>query len=221
MRILLFLIPCLAAFAADNSLQATLARLDSAAAKYKGMKADFRRTQHIGVIGQDDTETGQIIAKRPSPKELRMVVLIGPPNPRKVLVGPAKAEIYYPKMNRVEEYGLGKLGALKDQLLLLSFGATSKELLGAYTVTAGPSEAVAGQKATRLDLVPKDKQIFTAYPLIQLWISEETGMAVQQKLIDPSKDYNLAIYTNMQLNTVTEADLKLDIPKNAERKKIN
>jgi outer membrane lipoprotein-sorting protein len=222
MRILPFLavlIPLIGS-AADNSLQATLARIDSAAAKYKGMKADFSRTMHLEVINQNDTETGSVVARRTNPKDLRMLILIGPPNPRKVLVGAAKAEIYYPKMNQVEEYELGKIGALKDQLLLLSFGATSKDLLAAYTVTGGPAETVAGQKSTRLDLIPKNKQIFTAYPKIQVWISDETGMAVQQKLIEPTKDFNLAIYTNMALGNVTDADLKLDIPKNAERKKI-
>ena len=148
-----------------------------------------------------------------------MLILISPPNEKKVLIASNKVEIYYPKMNTVQEYELGKTGPLKDQLLSLTFGSTSKELLSGYSVTLGPSETAGGQNTTRLDLVPKDKELLKHYPKIQLWISDETGVTVQQKLNEPAGDYNQATYTNIQLANLSEADVKLDIPKDAVREK--
>lgn len=219
LRLLFVALPLFGVCAADNSLQATLARMDGAAAKYKGMKASITKIQHVEVMKQDDTENGTIAARRTTSKDLRMLIKIAPPNPKQVLLLPAKAEIYYPKMNMVEEYELGKVSNMKDQLLRLSFGSTSREMLSAYTVSAGPSETVGGQKATRLDLVPKDKQLASAFPKIQLWISDEIGVAVQQRIIDPTGDYQQATYTEIQFANVSDADVRLDIPKDAKREK--
>lgn len=219
LRLVFVLVPLFGACAADNSLQAVLARVDSAAAKYKGMKASITKIAYLGAIKQSETDTGTVVARRSNPKDLRMLIALGPPNPKKVLLGPNKAEIYYPGMNSVDEYDLGKVSGMKDKLLLLSFGGTSKELQSAYTVTVGPSETVGGKSATRLDLVPKDKQLLSTYPRVQLWIAEDTGIAVQQKLIGPTGDYDQATYTNIQLTNITDGDLKLDVPKDAKREK--
>ena len=218
LRLVFVLFPLIGASAADNSLQATLARMDSAAAKYKGMKATITKVQHLEVMQQNDVETGTVAARRNTPKDLRMLINMAPPNAKQALLS-NKVEVYYPKMNMVEEYELGKAASMKDTLLLLSFGSTSKEMLNAYTVSPGPAETVAGQKTTRLDLVPKDKQVAAAFPKIQLWISDDTGVAIQQRMIDKTGDYNQATYTNMTLGNVTEADVKLNIPPNAKRQK--
>src|ERR1043166_5936106 len=124
LSILLFGLPLFGTYAADNSLQTVLARMDSAAAKYKGMKADVRRLAHLEVLKEDTIETGTMAVRRPSAKELTMRITIQPPNEKQVRVTSAKAEIFYPKMNTVQEYEIGKAGAVKEQLLLLSFGST-------------------------------------------------------------------------------------------------
>jgi len=205
--------------AADNSLQAVWTRMDSAASRFKGMRANIHRLARLEVIKEDTVEDGKIAVRRPNAKDLRMLILINPPNEKKVLIAANKVEIYYPKMNTVQEYELGKTGSLKDQLLSLSFGSTSKELLAGYSVTLGPSETVGGQKTTRLDLTPKDKELLKHYPKIQLWISDENGVTVQQKLNEPAGDYNQATYTNIELANLSEGDVRLDIPKDAVREK--
>src|SRR6185503_10694709 len=111
--------------AADNSLQAVWTRMDSAASRFKGMRASIHRLARLEVIKEDTVEDGKIAVRRPNAKDLRMLILINPPNEKKVLIAANKVEIYYPKMNTVQEYELGKTGSLKDQLLSLSFGSTS------------------------------------------------------------------------------------------------
>jgi len=193
--------------------------MDAAAARYKSMRADIHRLARLEVIKEDTIENGKIAVRRPNLKDLRMLIVIDSPNEKKVLIAANKVEIYYPKMNTVQEYEIGKSGSLKDQLLSLTFGSTSKELLSGYSVTLGPSETIGGQKTTRLDLVPKDKELLKHYPKIQLWISDENGVTVQQKLNEPAGDYNQATYTNIQFPNLSETDVKLDIPKDAVREK--
>src|SRR6266536_1289781 len=220
LRPLIVLVSLFGTNAADNSLQAVWTRMDAAATRFKGMRADIHRVARLEVIKEDTVENGKIAVRRPNPKDLRMLILIDPPNQKKVLIASNKVEIYYPKMNTVQEYELGKSVPLKDQLLSLSFGNTSKELLNAYSVTLGPSETVGGQNTTRLDLVPKDKELLKHYPKIQLWISDETGVTVQQKLNEPGGDFNQATYSNIQLTNVSDSDVKLDIPRDARREKV-
>jgi len=138
------------------------------------------------------------------------------PDPKKVLLAGKKVQIYYPKRNAVDEYDLNKeYKLMAQQFLLLGFGSTSADLKSAYNVTLGEPETVAGQKAIRLFLVPKDKELVKHYPKFELWISDETGIAVQQKVYGTGGDYDIATYTNMKLMNVPEADVKLQIPKDA------
>ena len=216
-RLLLVLIFSFGAVAADNSLQGAFGRMDTAAAGFKGLRADLTQMSHVDVMNDDTTESGKIAVRRASKKDIRMVVHMAPPNERKVSLGTNKVEIYYPKMNTVEEYDFGKAGALRDQLMMLAFGSTSKDLLSAYTVELGGPETVAGQKTTRLDLVPKDKELRARFPKVQLWISDDTGLTVQQTMHQPGKDYIRATYSNIQLANLSEAEVKLEVPRDARR----
>lgn len=213
---LIVLIPAFSALGADN-LQTTLSRVDSAAAGFKGLRADLKQTSHLDVLNDNTVENGKIIVRRASRKDLRVLMEMLPPKEKKVALGANKVEIYYPKMNTVEEYDLGKAGTLRDQLMMLAFGSTSKDLLSAYTVKLGGPETIAGQKTTRLDLTPKNEELRAQFPKIQLWISDDAGLTVQQTLHQPGRDYIQATYTNIQLGNVSEADVKMDVPKNAVR----
>jgi outer membrane lipoprotein-sorting protein len=105
-----------------------------------------------------------------------------------------------------------------EQLLLLGFGSTSGDLQSAYSVRYLGPEAAAGEPAQRLELTPKDKEMLQHFRKIELWIADSNGIAVQQKFYEPGKNYNLAEFTHIDLRTrVTEADLKLKIPKDAHK----
>jgi outer membrane lipoprotein-sorting protein len=116
----------------------------------------------------------------------------------------------------VDEYDLNKeYKLMAQQFLLLGFGSTSADLQSAYTISLGGPDTVAGQKTTRIILIPKDKELVKHYPKFELWISDETGIAVQQKVYGTGGDYDVATYTNMKLTNVPESDVKLQVPKDA------
>ena len=207
--------------AADN-LQSALARMDQAAAGFKGLTADMKKDHFVKVIEDHTVDEGSIKVKRAKPKEFRMLVDVTRPDPKKYSIDEKKVQLYLPKQNTVQIYDLsGKNRALAEQFLLLGFGSNSADLTSAYTVQFGGAETVDGQKATRLELTPKSKEILQHVPKIELWISDANGLAVQQKFYEPGGDYTLATFTNMKpAPNLTDADVKLDFPKDVVKQQM-
>jgi len=212
------LIPAAAARPASDSLEATLGRLDEAASGFRGLSADVHKVSHTAVINEDTVDEGTILVKRPKPGDIRMLVDIKQPDPKVVAVAGRKVEIYLPKMNTVQEYDAGKNRALLDQFLMLGFGSTSADLRSAYTITLGGPETVAGQKTTRIELIPKSKELLTHLRRVELWISDANGNTVQQKFHMPGGDYTQATYSNVRINpNLPDGTLKLNLPKGVKR----
>jgi outer membrane lipoprotein-sorting protein len=203
--------------AEDSSLAATLARMDEAAAKFKGLQADVQKISHMAVINEDTVEAATIAVKRPKPNDIRVLFDFKPPNPKQVAIAGVKAAIYYPEINTVQEWDMGKDRSLVEQFMLLGFGSNSKDLGSAYSIRLGGPETVAGQKATRIELIPKSQDVLEHLKRVDLWISGTMGIAVQQKLFEPGGDYLLATYTNIELRlNLPDSAVKLNLPKNVK-----
>jgi outer membrane lipoprotein-sorting protein len=203
--------------AEDSSLAATLARMDEAAAKFKGLQADVQKISHMAVINEDTVEAATIAVKRPKPNDIRVLFDFKPPNPKQVAIAGVKAAIYYPEINTVQEWDMGKDRSLVEQFMLLGFGSNSKDLGSAYSIRLGGPETVAGQKATRIELIPKSQDVLEHLKRVDLWISDTMGIAVQQKLFEPGGDYLLATYTNIEVRlNLPDSAVKLNLPKNVK-----
>jgi outer membrane lipoprotein-sorting protein len=207
------------ALSAEDPLQAVYARIDRTSLTFKWMTANVQKTVYTAVIDESSTETGKIQVLRPKPHELKIRFDFEPPDAKQVLIDDSKAEIYYPKSNTTDTVLFGKQNKpMVEQLLLVGFGGTSQDLQSAYTVKYGGPETAAGEPAQRIELTPKDKEVLKHFRKIELWIADSNGLAVQQKFYEPGRNYNLAVFTHIDLLTrVTEADLKLKIPKDAHK----
>jgi outer membrane lipoprotein-sorting protein len=204
--------------ATAQNLQAVLSKLDQSSAGFKGLVADVKKVSYTNVIQDKSEESGRITLFRPKPKDLRMLVEFRQPDPRAVAFANRKAQIFYPKILTVQEYDLGKQGALVDQFLLLGFGTSGRELLSSYDIKYSGGEAIGGVKAQRLELVPKSEEARQHVRRIEMWISDSDGVPVQQKVHQPSKDYVLITYSAMQLNpTLTADSVKLKLPKGVKK----
>jgi outer membrane lipoprotein-sorting protein len=197
-------------------LDDTFARIDKAAATFRGFKADINHVSHLDAINENTVDSGTITVRRVKPQELSMLVDFTGADAKKVSISGKKADIYYPKFNSVDEWDLTKeYKSMAQQFLLLGFGTNSADLKSNYNVTFGGPETVAGQKSTHIILKPKDKEVAKRFPQFELWISDEMGIAVQQKVSGTGGDYDVFTYTNMKLGNVPESDVKLVIPKDA------
>jgi outer membrane lipoprotein-sorting protein len=204
------------AMAAGGPLEAVLARMDRVAATLKDLSADLTKTHHTAVINEDTEDSGTMFIKRPKPQESLMRVEITQPEPRQYAMDAHKAEVYSPKSNVVQVYEIGQYKKLADQLLLLGFGTTSKELAGAYSIALGGPESVDGQPSTRLELTPKSSE--THLMRVDLWISDTTGLPVQEKLYWPGGDYDLLTYSKMKINpNLPDSAFKPVFPRGVKR----
>ncbi|HBY59413.1 MAG TPA: hypothetical protein DEH78_06295 [Solibacterales bacterium] len=202
---------------AAETIESVMGRMDQSAKGFRGLSAQLKRVSFTAVLNESTTETGTILLSRPKPKDMRMRVEIAQPDQRSVFYANRKMQVYYPKINTVQEYDLGKQGGLVDQALLLGFGTNSSDLLRSYGIKVVGDEAVDGEKTTRVELTPKSADAKEHITKVELWIGE-AGHPLRQKIWLPSRDYYLVSYTAIKVNpTIGEGDLPLRLPKGVKK----
>ncbi len=200
-----------------ETLQAVFARIDREAAGFQSMTTRLTKTEFTAVLNDTSSENGQMWLRRKG-RDLAMRTEIQKPEPRSIGFSGAQARIYYPKINTVQIYDLGKQRSLIDQFLVLGFGSSSKDLLKSYSVTIGGEDTVGGQKTTRLELVPKSKQVLDQVRKIELWFPLNAGHPIQQRFQQSGDDYYLVAYSALQLNpNLPESAFQLQLPANANK----
>ncbi len=208
----------LAALLAPADGSGVLEKMDSVAPKFTSMTADVSRDSYTKVIDDHSVASGTFALRKGKAGELQMRMDLTKPDPASYAFHGKKAEAFLPKINTVREYDLGKYSDFVEQFLLLGFGASGKELQAKYDVKVLGEETVAGQKAYRLELIPKSAKTRQTYSKMELWMDESGQFPVQQKIIEPSGNYLLVTYQNVKLNAPLSKDsLNLQLPKNVKR----
>lgn len=213
---------CVAAAAVADPLDGVLSRIDRAASGFKSMTASIRRVSHTAVINEDNVNIGTMTLKKSKARDMRMLVELTAPDEKAVAVQGRKLELYFPKIQTVQEYDLGKNRELLDQFFLLGFSTSSEELKAAYTLRLldegkPGEEKVAGEKTAHLELIPKSKEVLQHLKKFELWVGDN-GYPAQQKFFLPAGDYMLVTYTNMKVNhDVPDSALNLKLPKRVKR----
>lgn len=199
-------------------LDDALARMDRAAAGFRGLTAGIRLVSYTALVKETSEESGQITIFRPKPRDMRMLVEVAKPSPRAVAYQNRKVQMYYPKLEVVREYDLGKQSSLVDQYLLLGFGTASSELKKSYGIKLSGEETLNGVKCDRLELTPLSGEASKHVRLFEIWVSQQDGIVVQQKVHQPSRDYMLFSYSDMKVNpALTENSVRLKLPKGVKK----
>jgi len=106
--------------------------------------------------------------------------------------------LFNPKINRVEEFDLGKNRSLVDQYVLLGFvrrATTSEEL----TCVRRWRRELDHKKTVVLELTPKSIRFANQIIKIQMWIDEASWLPVQQKFfVKPARATTSCSITSMQ-----------------------
>jgi outer membrane lipoprotein-sorting protein len=186
--------------AASGNLEKVLSQIDTAAASFKSAEANFVWDQFQKVINETDTQKGKIYFRRQNNKEMQMLADVTEPDPKTVLFAGGKGQLYQPKIDQVTEYNLGKNRAEFESYVVLGFGGGGHDLLKLYDVKDLGQETVQGVNAAKLELVPKSAKVRNTFARILLWIDPARGVSVQQQFFEPTGDYRLAKYSDIQLN---------------------
>jgi outer membrane lipoprotein-sorting protein len=200
--------------AAKDAWSEVQARMDHSAATFQAMSAKVRYLTHTDVLDENSEESGTLTMRKAGAHEAEGLIDFTGPNPRVVVFAKRQAQIYYPKINTVNVYDLGKHGEQLDQFLMTGFGTSGTELAHNFEVKALGTETVQKQRAIKLQLIPKTAEAKQYVKKMELWIPE-TGKPypLQEKLYEPSGDYRIVIYTDLAINPALAADaLKLKTP---------
>ena len=197
--------------------ESVLEMMDKSAKDFRSLTADIENVKYTAVVQDKSTETGQIWVRH----DQKMRIQFTKPEARTILRTGDSLFLYNPKLNRVEEYDLGKNRATVDQYIRLGFGTKSEDLKKSYLVTVTGEEQFDNRKAIVVELTPKADQIRSQITRIQMWIDEASWLPIQQKIYETgSGDYILFHYTGMMKNLkVNDSKFKQDWPKNASHEK--
>jgi len=198
-------------------IEGVLGMMDKSAQDFHTLTADIEHVKYTAVVKDTSTETGHIFVR----KDEKMRIEFVNPDPRTILRLGESLFLFNPKINRVEEYDLGKNKALVDQYVRLGFGTRADDLKKSYLVSVVGEEELDHKKTVVLELTPKSEQVRNQILKIQMWVDEASWLPIQQKFFEAgSGDYFLFHYTNAMKNLkIGDAKFKQDWPKNVTRVK--
>ena len=193
------------------TLEYVLSMMDKSAEDFRSLTAALDHTTYTALVKDSSTESGEIYVR----KDSKMRIDFTRPDPRTILRNGDNLYIYTPKINRVEEYNIGKNRALADQYLALGFGTRTDNLKKNYEVALAGEEDLDGQKMALLDLVPHSDDVRKQITKIRMWVDEASWLPVQQKFFEAgSGDYFLSRYKNVMKNLkIGDGKFKPDWPK--------
>jgi outer membrane lipoprotein-sorting protein len=195
-----------------------LSRMDASSSSFKTAVAKIKRITHTAVLNDNSEESGTVSMMRNKGKDVRMLIEFTQPDPKSVSFQDRKAQIYYPKLNQVEIYDLGKYGKLVDQFLLLGFGTSGRDLANSYSIKVVGEDTVAGRKTVKLELVPKSQEAREQLTKVELWMAENAEFPIQQKFFQPSGDYIFITYSDVKMNEQLSPEaLALKMPKDVKK----
>jgi outer membrane lipoprotein-sorting protein len=164
------------------------------------VSANLEYTKVTVLVNDKSVETGQLFYQRSKGKNVDIRINIDKPDAKVILVGKNRARIYLPKINQVQEYDLSQKSDLVQQFLLLGFGSEMNDLKKSYDIKYLKEEALEGDTTAVLELTPRKESLAAQLTKIELWISEDSWLPVQQKFYEGGGDYLIARYTGMKVN---------------------
>jgi outer membrane lipoprotein-sorting protein len=200
-------------------LKEVLAHMEATGKHLRDVSTELEYTKVTVLVDDKSTEYGKLYFRNTRNPEI--LLNFEKPDPKIILFKKNKAEIYIPKTNQIQEYNLEEHSGLIQQFLLLGFGSDSDDLKKAYEVKLVGEEAVGGASAVILELTPRDDRVANQLAKVQLWISKESWLPLQQKFFETSGDYLLTRYTALKVNrSLPTSTFQLAAPKDAKRIKM-
>ena len=203
-----------------TDLGEVLSRMNDTAKHLKTITADLDYTTVTVLVNDRSTESGRFYLR--NPKNPEILIQFEKPDAKTILFRHNRAEIYYPKMKRLEEYNLERQSGLVQQFLLLGFGTEQSALKASYDVKLIGEEDLTGESAAVLELIPKQPEISSQLSKVQLWVSEDSWVPVQQQFTQPGGDYLVARYKDTKVNrNVPSSTFHIEAGSDVERVKKN
>ncbi len=206
---LIWLIP-LAHAQSGYTLDQVYAKMDDVSKTFRSSQADIERTHVTVLVNDRDVSSGKFYYVRQD-RQPRVKLELAKPVVQQLLIDKGKLQLYTPSTKQVQEAMLGEHQDKVDMFMSLGFGQSSQDVKKNYTVSLGPDEVVDGKKTTVLQLKPKNS---TAFKSVQMWMDQQTWVAVQIKTTEASGDYLTVKFSNIKINPgIPDSVFTLKLPK--------
>lgn len=198
-----------------------LAHMDDAARNLRTVSTKLAYTTVTVLVNDRSTQYGELYYRKQR-RGLEVLVHFFRPEPKQILFKGSKAEIYYPRTNQIQEYNLAHRTDLLQQFLLLGFGTEIGRLKASYNIQYLGEQELGSSKLPALQLTPTNPDVLRQLAHVELWVSPETWLPVQQKFFEPGGDYLIAHYSDMKINQdLGSSVFKIKASPGAERLKMN
>ncbi len=203
-----------------GGLTEILARMKDSAKHLKSVTANLEYSTVTVLVNDKSTEYGQFFLRNPRNPDI--LINFQKPDPKVILFKKNKAEIYLPKINQIQEYELERRRELVQQFLLLGFGTEIADLKKSYHVKFVNEEQLEGESAAVLELQPLKQDVAGQLTKVQLWVSEDSWLPIQQKFFEPGGDYLIARYTGIKVNrAIPSSTFAIRAAEGVKRVKMN
>jgi outer membrane lipoprotein-sorting protein len=205
----LFLVLALAgsSIAMAQDLDATLAKLDAAAARFKSTTANFEFDSiQTDPIPDKDVQTGTVYYERKG-NGFEMGVHIeqvnNRPVPKIIVVSGGVFKMYEKLLDQVTTSN--KVSKYEDYLIL-GFGASGKDLKEKCNIKDLGPETMGGVKTEKLELIAKDPQVLKLFPKVTIWVDTERGVSLKQVFDEGQGQSRVCTYSDFKLNQSLPGD---------------
>ncbi len=196
-----------------------LSRMNDTAKHLKTVSANLEYTKVTVLVNDKSTQSGQLYFHKSKTPEI--LIKFEKPDAKTILFKKNRAEIYVPKTNQIQEYDLGQHSGLVQQFFLLGFGTEIGDLKKSYDLKYLTEEDLEGDTTAVLQLTPRRSSVESQLSKIDLWVSEESWIPVQQKFYEPDGDYFIARYKAVKVNRqIPTSTFRIEASPGAKRVKM-
>jgi outer membrane lipoprotein-sorting protein len=186
----------------------------------KTVSANLDYTTVNALVDDRSKQSGQVFFRKG--KEPDVFIDFEKPERKLMLLKKNKGQMYLPKMNQVQEADLSQKGDLVQQFLLLGFGSDPNELKKTYDISYLQEVALDDESTVQLELTPRKKDVASQITKVQLWISEDSWLPVQQQFFESNGDYLIAHYTGVKVDKdLPNSTFELNLPSGVQHVKMN
>jgi outer membrane lipoprotein-sorting protein len=210
-KVFFFLLICLfvpagSAFGADE-LNATLAKLDAAAARFKSTTAEFEFDSiQTDPIPDKDVQKGTVYYDRRGnafQMGIHITEINGRPVPKVIVVSGGVFKMYDKLQNQVTT---SNKVSKYESYLILGFGASGKDLEAKWNLKDLGAETMNGVKTEKLELVAKDPDVLKLFPKVTIWVDAERGVSLKQEFDEGQGQSRVCFYGKIKVNEALPGD---------------
>ena len=197
---------------APPGLESVLENMDRRGANLRSMSARIVQKKWTDILEEfDQEERGDFHFLRDN-DAIRLRRDITEPGVSTLLINDGKGTFYQPLLKQANRYDLG---ARKDRAEFLLLGFTSKQeaLREAYAIRWLGPEMIGDRQTYVLELTPRSDKVSAFFSRVVLWVDGRLWVPIQQKLVEPTRDYLLIRFEDVRLNLDLPASrFELDLP---------